>query len=68
MNRTIAVRQIIAEAIAILDKTNKKTAVTNYAMQALLIAKPEIIYLSNENESLKAENEALRKILQLMSE
>ena len=50
-----------------LDKSAKKTAVTNYAMQALLIAKPELIALSNENDSLKAENEALRKILQLMS-
>lgn len=66
MNRTIAVRQIIAEAITMLDKSAKKTAVTNYAMQALLIAKPELIALSNENDSLKAENEALRKILQLM--
>lgn len=66
MNKTIAVRQVITEAIALLDKTKIKTAVTNYALQALVIAKPELIALSNENESLKAENEALRKILQLM--
>lgn len=66
MNKTIAVRQIVTEAIALLDKTKIKTAVTNYALQALVIAKPELISLSNENETLKAENEALRKILQLM--
>ncbi len=66
MNKTIAVRQVVTEAIALLDKTKIKTAVTNYALQALVIAKPELISLSNENESLKAENEALRKILQLM--
>lgn len=64
MNRTIAVKTIIQEAIALLEAA-RPTQATNYALQALTITQPELTRLYNMNKTLEAENEALRKILQL---
>lgn len=64
MNRTIAVKTIIQEAIALLEAARPAQA-TNYALQALTITQPELTRLYNMNKTLEAENEALRKILQL---
>lgn len=64
MNRTIAVKTIIQEAISLLEASRPAQA-TNYALQALTITQPELTRLYNMNKTLEAENEALRKILQL---